>query len=182
MAEGSERLFIGVPIPGKTRLSLMRQLPEVLPGRASPPENWHFTLRFLGSTAPEQRDRLIEHLGSAELGDAFDIEFDTLGAFPNARRARVVWAGVGNGHARLERVAMVADSAAESAGFDPEKRKFSAHLTISRLKRPESVTQFLVSAGRIEAAMSVESILLYRSVPGGQHSRYSVVAEFPLGS
>jgi RNA 2',3'-cyclic 3'-phosphodiesterase len=179
-AERSERLFIGVPVPEKTRLSLMRQIPSPLPGKPTRAENWHFTLRFLGSTEPAMRDRLIETLRGTRFGNAFDIEFDTMGAFPNPRRARVVWVGVGNGHEALERIAEKAESAARAAGFDAEARKFTAHLTISRMKQPESAAALLAKSGRINATMQVTEVVLYRSELGGQHSRYAVVAAFPL--
>lgn len=178
--EQRERLFIGVPVPEKTRLSLMRQIPSPLPGKPTPAENWHFTLRFLGSTEPAMRDRLIEKLRGTSFGNAFDIEFDTLGAFPNARRARVVWVGVGNGHGALERIAEKAESAARDAGFDAETRRFTAHLTISRMREPLSVAGILSKARPIQATMRVEEIDLYRSESGGAHSRYSVVTAIPL--
>src|SRR6187551_3410494 len=113
----------------------MRQIPADLPGRAAPPENWHFTLRFLGSTDAHRRDRLIDALASRNFGSMFEIEFDALGAFPNPRRARVLWVGVGNGHEKLERVALAAEGAARESGFEAESRKFTAHLTISRMRQ-----------------------------------------------
>ena len=161
-------------------MSLLRQIPPTVPGRATPPENWHFTLRFLGSTDGVRRGHLIEALRATDFGAAFDIEFDKLGAFPNARRARVLWVGVGNGHARLERVAAKAEAAARESGFDPEPREFTAHLTISRIREAASVTDFLEKARRVSATMSVSDVILFRSEPGGQHSRYTVVAAFPL--
>ena len=178
--EATERLFIGVPVPEATRLSLMKQIPKGLPGRATPAENWHFTLRFLGSTDAARRDSLIEALRSKNFGRGFDIEFDKLGAFPNSRRARVIWIGVGNGRARLETIAEKVEAAAGESGFEHESRKFAAHLTIARMKQAEPVTDFLARAYSIEAIMRVEHVVLFRSELGGEHSRYSVVAAFPL--
>ena len=176
----TERLFIGVPVPERTRLNLMRQIPPDLPGRPAPPENWHFTLRFLGSTDAARRDRLIDALASKNFGSAFEIEFDALGAFPNPRRARVLWVGVGNGHEKLERVALAAEGAARESGFEAESRKFTAHLTISRMKQSESLVEFLAKARNVSAAMRVDEVILFKSELGSDHSRYTVVAAFPL--
>ena len=175
-----QRLFIGVPVPESTKLALSRQVPSFVPGKPSPLENWHFTLRFLGNTDVTRRAKLIERLRATNFGPSFDIEFDTLGAFPNPRRARVIWLGVGRGRERLESVADKAEKAAVETGFEPEPRKFSAHLTVSRLKQPEPIAQFLAKAGRVDAIMRVTEVILYRSEPGRGHSRYSVVAAFPL--
>lgn len=176
----TQRLFIGVPVPEATRLALSRQIPSFRPGKPTPLENWHFTLRFLGSTDPARCAKLIECLRNTSFGQSFEIEFDRLGAFPTPGRARVVWVGVGNGRDRLERVADRAEAAAVEAGFEPEPRKFSAHLTISRLKQPESIAQFLAKARKVSATMRATAVILYRSELGRGHSHYSVVAAFPL--
>jgi 2'-5' RNA ligase len=178
--EETQRLFIGVPVSESTRLVLARQIPSNLPGNPSPLENWHFTLRFLGATDPERREKLIENLRATNFGAAFDIAFESLGEFPNPRRARVVWMGVGRGKERLEAVAEKAEKAAVLSGFDPESRRFSAHLTVSRIKQPQSIDQFLLKSRKVDAAMRVEEVILYRSEMGRGHSKYSIVARFPL--
>jgi 2'-5' RNA ligase len=175
-----ERLFVGVPVAERTRLTLERQLPSKLPGRPGPSENWHFTLRFLGATRRDLRDRFIEDLRRKSFGAPFDIEFDMLGAFPNPRRARILWVGVGLGHERLESIASKVEGSARAAGFDPEPRKFTAHLTLSRLRPPESVAHLLATAQPIDAKMRVNEVILYRSELGGLHSRYAVVDTFLL--
>ena len=176
----TERLFIGVPVDESTRSILVRQLPRNLPGKPTPPENWHFTLRFLGSTEAERRDALIERLSSTRFGSSFDLSFERLGAFPNAGRARVLWVGAGAGHARLEGVAQKVEQIARSIGFDAEKKPFKAHLTVSRMKEPQSVSELLARGRPVQATMRVEEVILYRSQPGGAHSQYSVVMAFPL--
>ena len=175
-----QRLFIGVPLSEAARLALSRQIPSFLPGKPSPLENWHFTLRFIGDTEPAQRAKLIDRLQATRFGNPFEVEFDKLGAFPNPGRARVVWIGVGKGREALERIAEKAEAAVVDSGFSPEARKFSAHLTVSRLKQPESIAQFLVKAPTVHATTPIREVILYRSELGRGHSRYSVVAAFPL--
>ena len=158
----------------------MRQIPADLPGRAAPPQNWHFTLRFLGATDAARRHRLIDTLGSTNFGSAFEIEFDALGAFPNPRRARVLWVGVGSGQEKLERVALAVEEAARRSGFEAEPRKFTAHLTVSRMKQSESVLEFLSKARKVSAVMRVDEVILFKSELGRDHSRYGVVSAFQL--
>jgi RNA 2',3'-cyclic 3'-phosphodiesterase len=92
----------------------------------------------------------------------------------------VLWVGVGNGHSQLEAIAAKVEEAALVAGFDPEPRKFTAHLTLSRIRPPESVTHLLATARPVDAIMRVSEVILYRSEPGGGGSRYTVIEEFPL--
>ena len=99
--EGRERLFIGVPLTEEARRGIEKSLPKKLPGKVVPIENWHFTLRFLGSTAPDVRDQIIQRLKFAGCGAAFTIRFSELGAFPGAGRARVLWLGIDEGVERM---------------------------------------------------------------------------------
>jgi 2'-5' RNA ligase len=55
-AEKPERLFIGVALSDEARRAIALSLPKILPGKPVSPENWHFTLRFLGSTRADQRE------------------------------------------------------------------------------------------------------------------------------
>ena len=180
-APETQRLFVGVPVPEKTSVSIMRQLPASLPGRQPPLTNWHFTLRFLGAAETVKRDRLIDELKAAPLGAAFPISFDGLGAFPNPRRAKVLWLGVSNGRERLEALAAKVETAARSSGFEPETRRFSAHLTLSRLRSPEAVGDLLSKSRPVNAEMHVDHVILYSSVTGGPHSVYTILHAFPLG-
>lgn len=177
----TQRLFVGVPVPEKTSVSIARQLPAPLPGRQPPLGNWHFTLRFLGETEAEARDRLIEKLFAASFGAEFPISFDKVGAFPNPRRARVVWLGVGSGRERLAALATQVETAARSCGFDPETRRFAPHLTLSRLRSPESVADIISKLRPLNAGMTVDRVILYSSATGGPHSVYTIVQTFPLG-
>jgi 2'-5' RNA ligase len=175
-----ERLFVGIPIATGTREKLLGKIPRRLPGRVTPPENWHFTLRFLGATLPEQKERILRELRAIDFGKSFQIRFDGLGAFPNVSRARVIWLGVGMGSDRLSEIASLVESAAARAGFEPERRRFAPHLTLSRPGDTVPVSQILSAQRPVNVQMRVDQVILYQSATGGAHSRYSVVTAFPL--
>jgi 2'-5' RNA ligase len=178
--EKKERLFIGVPLSDDVRREIGKSLPKILPGKVVPIENWHFTLRFLGSTAADVRDQVIQRLKFAGCGAAFTIRFSELGAFPSAGRARVLWLGIDEGVERMKQLAAIAEAAARSAGFVAETREFTPHLTLSRIDPPTSVKTLLTSEVRFGQRMKVSSLILYRSRLGGGPARYEEVAKFEL--
>lgn len=175
-----ERLFIAVPLTEQTRAKIAAALPA-LPGRRVPPPNWHFTLRFLGDTEPERRDRLIGILGRTRLAKSFSIRFDGLGAFPRAKRARIIWLGVTDGARELILLAEAVESAVRRSDFPAEKRPFKPHLTLSRVEPPRSVNDVLTSQPALDITMPVSEIALVRSSLGAGPAKYEIVEKFLLG-
>ncbi|HKC80598.1 MAG TPA: RNA 2',3'-cyclic phosphodiesterase [Gemmatimonadaceae bacterium] len=175
-----ERLFIGVPVSADARDAIARALPKNLPGKPVAPDKWHFTLRFLGATESETRDKIVAGLSSTPLGSEFQVRFGQLGAFPNSRRARILWLGLTKGGERLCELAATAEDVARSAGFPAEGRAFKPHLTLSRIDPPVSVTALLEQHHRYDFAMTVTAVILYRSRLGGGPARYEEVARFAL--
>lgn len=175
-----ERLFIGAPLSEDARAAVARLLPKNLPGKIVTPDKWHFTLRFLGATTPAAREAVIAELSKAKLGAPFRIRFGRLGAFPNTRRARVLWLGVPLGSEQLSALAGVAETAARAAGFRAEGRRFTPHLTLSRIDPPQSVEALVKNERDLGVEMRVESMILYRSRLGGGPAPYEEVQRFAV--
>jgi 2'-5' RNA ligase len=175
-----ERLFIGVPVTSDARAAIARKLPKNLPGKLVAPDKWHFTLRFLGPTTPAARDKIIGRLSSAKRGPGFQVRFGELGGFPNPRRARILWLGVTRGGERLSELAAIAEDAARKAGFAAEGKRFTPHLTLSRIDPPQSIAELLAQKHCYEIEMTVAALILYRSSLGSGPARYEEVARFEL--
>jgi 2'-5' RNA ligase len=143
---------------------------------------WHVTLRFLGRV-PDV-DVLLGALRESLAGDARvdAIAIGGSGAFPNARRASVVWLGVREGTEALTRVAAAVESASVVAGFPPEPRPFRSHLTVARVPRPRDVAAVLDALGDdpIGRAWSAADVVLVSSDTRPTGSVYSEVARVPL--
>jgi 2'-5' RNA ligase len=180
-AEKPERLFIGIPVTDDVRRSIVRALPRNLPGKPVPPENWHFTLRFLGATPAATRDQVVQLLRAATCGAPFMIRFDSLGAFPRPSRARILWLGIDEGAERMIQLAAIAEATARVAGFAAESKPFRPHLTLSRIDPPASVSALVSSKPPFGARMTVASLILYRSRLGGGPARYEEVERIQLG-
>ncbi|HEU0298119.1 MAG TPA: RNA 2',3'-cyclic phosphodiesterase [Longimicrobium sp.] len=185
-ADSAGRLFIGVPLTEEARRAiaahLRRTMADGVPGRPVPAASWHLTLRFLGTTRADQLAAVARHLSAAELGDAFDVGFGGLGAFPRARSARVLWIGLTEGVERLMSLGRIAEAAARGAGFAPEEKPFKPHLTLSRIQPPRDVARAIEQVPPLDLRMRVEEVIVFRSHLGGGPARYEAVERFGLRS
>lgn len=182
---GGERLFVAVALTEPVRRALDAHLRGALggrplPGRAVAPARWHLTLRFLGDTSPARRDEVVRAMRAGDRGPPFTLGFGRLGAFPRASRAAVLWLGVDEGETPLRALAAAAEEAARRAGFPPEERPFSPHLTLARIRPPVDVRAVAERVPPFGARMPVDETVLFRSLPGPGGARYEAVERFPL--
>jgi 2'-5' RNA ligase len=153
-------------------------------------EQWHLTLAFMPDVAERHLDDLVERLTRAgRRRTPFTLRVAGGGAFPNAGRARVLWAGVeADEHARteLDRLATGARAAATKAGAAPEGGRFRAHVTLARLGRPAELSRWvrLLDAYRGPAWEVTELALIASHLGEGprKRPRYELVDSFALGA
>jgi len=175
-----ERMFLAVALDDSSRHAIATHLESslagrMLPGKKVPPENWHITLRFLGSTAPLQRDRILATLDQHLMVEPLRVRFGGLGGFPRQSRASVLWMGVGGAAKSLQDLAEACEAAAQEAGFEPEGRPFHPHLTLSRIRPPLDVRPLVDLVPPSGVRFDVEMVTLYRTVLGNGPARYEVV-------
>jgi RNA 2',3'-cyclic 3'-phosphodiesterase len=145
----------------------------------------HVTLAFFGEVAEARVDevrvaaqRVVAH------HQAFSATVSGGGVFPDWRRPRVVWLGLGdNDH--LMALGNEIGLMATTLGFAPD-HSFRAHLTIGRIPRPLSAEQRVVlrsALGALSGAypFDVTRVVLMRSAISPAGSEYSELASFPLG-
>jgi 2'-5' RNA ligase len=139
------------------------------------------TLKFLGRTEVEHVAPIKEACRSvaAEIGPA-PIALDGLGAFPNPRKARVLWVGVVDESQVLERVAGALDSALTPLGFEPESRTFTAHLTTARFKQPATLDPSSLDVRPPDDPFLFSSFSLMASHLSPKGARYEEVERFEL--
>lgn len=100
------------------------------------PQNMHLTLKFLGEVdaleIPEVCKAVEESVAQVP-GFTFDVA--GVGAFPKVERPRTIWLGVTRGNKQLLELQEQLEEGLKPLGFPPEKRRFSPHLTLGRVKR-----------------------------------------------
>jgi 2'-5' RNA ligase len=154
------------------------RLREVAPGVAwVAPDNLHVTLKFLGGVDAPRLDRVRAALDRAVAGvPAFDLAVHGLGAFPTPTRARVVWAGIGDGGEALRAVAGRVERELAVLGFPPEERPFSPHVTLGRVREPrrnERLAAALARETSRSGTVRVDRVSLMRSDLSPRGARYS---------
>jgi 2'-5' RNA ligase len=175
------RLFVAVELPAgvlealnRLQHELQRKLPEGL--RWVRPEGIHLTLKFLGETPRSRLPAIQEAIakGVPEVGP-HEVTLGVAGTFGSRSAPRVLWVDLGGDTERLLKLQRQVDRELDRIGFPSEKRAFSPHLTLARV-RPESARD--VSGPLAEAVRSISvpaaaipidevSLMLSRLGPGG---------------
>jgi RNA 2',3'-cyclic 3'-phosphodiesterase len=180
------RTFVAVFPPPETQEALAdaaRGLPVVGKVRLTPPANIHLTLKFLGDVSQQDLGRLAEALEPVrERHEPFEASISGFGAFPSPRRARILWAGIGEGAAELRALARDVEESLEPLGFEREDRTYVPHLTLGRARgRPVALeTVETVESPSLVPEFFVCHAELVESVLGGAGAAYSTLAAYPL--
>lgn len=149
-----------------------------IPGRLTPIENWHITLRYLGAVDQVTYERFLGGLGEVGECGPFQLGLGGIGAFPNPRRATVVWVGVDRGADALYDLAVICEEAAEGAGIAREDRPFRPHLTLARVRPPADVTSIVDTP--VPARWLVDRVIVFQTVSGRGGVRYEPLETVPL--
>ena len=133
------RAFVALTLPPPLRAHLAG-VQECLSGqgvrgRWVRPESMHLTLKFLGSLKPEAVPGVVAALEPVALAcPPLALSTLGLGGFPNRRRVRVVWMGIGGESERLAGLQQSIDAALARLDWLPAKRPLKGHVTLARAK------------------------------------------------
>jgi 2'-5' RNA ligase len=178
------RLFVALvpPVVVRSELAL---LASPLPGlRWTPEDNLHLTLRFIGETDAEKQARFEDALTRLHV-EPFVLPVGGIGLFPTRGPAKVLWAGVGNGHTRLYQLRKQVDEALLAVDAALAVPSFHPHFTLGRIGEnndTKSLAQFLAKNAGFEAPpfLVTEIHLLASELVPGHPPRYRPVRTFPL--
>ncbi len=190
----SWRLFIAIELPAevlKVIEELQEDLKQAIPIRAARwtrPEGIHLTLKFLGDVSSDQVDSVSAGLRDSATGHtAFDLAVQGIGCFPDLRRPRVLWVGVGGETDRLRTLHSSVEKHITPLGFPTEARGFNPHLTLARTAQQASRDDIALigkvaserDVGQL-AAWRADAVSLMRSHLHPDGVRYEQVGAAPL--
>jgi len=148
------------------------------------PENVHLTLKFLGEIDEKMVDRIAGVMEkSVKEVSPFRIKLRGVGVFPSMDYMRVVWIGIENAE-KLGIIVGRLENDLSNLGFKKEKRRFSPHMTIGRVKSPRNkeILQNFLKENREKdfGELEVKCIRLKKSVLTPKGPEYSTVKEVPF--
>ncbi len=134
------RAFIAIPLPDSVKYwitGIQKQMKRSnIQASWQKPENLHLTIKFLGQIRNDQIDQIKYCMSRvSEQFLAFSLYGSGIGVFPSVRFSRVLWTGIGGQTEQLESlVTNLEQSLFTESGMKKEKKRFSAHLTLARMK------------------------------------------------
>ena len=176
------QLFVAVELPLDIRLYI-KSLGRGIPGsRPLPAEQIHLTLRFLGEVEGSLFQDIRECLSEVKK-NPFSLQVRGVGCFPPRGAPRVIWAGV-TPTEELLRLKKRVDRALLSCGVELEKRKFSPHITLARLRNSpiQRVSEFLAGNSFLQTPeFTVDSFHLFSSQLGKSGALHTLEESYYLG-
>lgn len=176
------RIFIALPA-GDDVIAFFRPIHEFLQrfkGCLSvvPGENYHITLKFYGDCTEDTQGAIEDGFRAmGPLPGRIPVKIRGLGTFPDMERARVIWSGLDMDAGPVNLLLKMTDDFSSPLGFPPEKRGFTPHLTLARVKReraiPRELMEYLRSNVRMEFLESAfDRITLFESLLGSGGAKY----------
>lgn len=181
------RCFIAINLDTAVRANIIafiqqNNLSEKFKGtRWVKPENLHITLAFLGEITTNQASiikKILENISSKY--EPFAIELSDIGFFPNRKNPKVFWIGIKE-QPKLLKLKHDIDKYLTECNIFFDKKPFSPHLTIGRIKSPLKIKPEIVEALDFKASFLVTEIFLVKSDLLSNGPVYSNLYSFKFG-
>jgi RNA 2',3'-cyclic 3'-phosphodiesterase len=186
------RLFIGVALDETVRRSaaaiaaaLGERLAGQIKARWIPAPNLHITLWFLGHVLEDRAREVLRAIDMPFATPGFELHVAGLGAFPMSGPPRVLWLGIQDGANSLTRLHGELAARLTAIGFEPERRPYSAHLTIARVTSSErgtssSLRDSLRAVPATAGTCRVDAVTVFQSHLSPKGATYEPLLRVPL--
>jgi 2'-5' RNA ligase len=158
------RLFIAVDLPETIKKNLETMFFGIPGARWVAPDQIHLTVRFIGDVDGALYLDIKNELEEVSISP-FDIRLKGVGHFPPRGMPRVLWVGLDKNES-LQLLRKKIDTTLLKIGLEPERRKFSPHITLARLKNTpiQKIANFLSGNGMFnQKPFQVDDYKLYSS-------------------
>lgn len=180
------RMFIATDIGEREEIINVEKKLETMQGKIKLVEPWniHLTLKFLGETSEKLIPEIKEVMEEASKDiSPFSCELAGIGAFPSANYIRIIWIGLKD-NGETKRIAQRLEEGLESYGFKREKREFTPHITIARVKNVKDKQEMKLFLQKYANAsfgkVNIDSIVLKKSELKKEGPIYETLTEVKL--
>jgi 2'-5' RNA ligase len=183
------RLFVAVELDEAVRAAAARVAEDLkqqlrrtgMDARWVASDKLHFTLVFIGHIDDRAAESFVSALGRPFTRIPLRLRLGRCGVFPQSGSPRVIWIGLAEGGEALRQLQEAVVSRLQPLGFEPERRPFTAHLTIARVKDvPRAAARevrAIVTAAKVpDMGCLVTRVTLFRSHLSPKGSRYEALA------
>ena len=138
--EDNVRTFVAIEFHGHVRSALVKLVGQLARARVDGlrpvnPLETHLTLKFLGNLPSARLESMASEIRRAVSGQhSFTIALNGAGVFPKKDEPRVLWVGIDGDLSALSALHKAVEDALEKLGFSRERREFSPHLTVARIR------------------------------------------------
>ena len=184
------RVFCAIELPDDVRTRLQEHTARLRKEFAEAAASWsrveniHLTLKFFGNVELDRIPQIsAAATRTAEQFSKFEIDVGTTGVFPRPSRAQVLWIGVSDPSGQLAAVQKQLEDNCAILGFAKEDRAYRPHLTIARIRKPESARHLADTHLKLNfpsLAVRVHELILFRSELSSKGSRYTPISHHPL--
>lgn len=175
------RLFVAIDIPDLIKPFVANLGGTIHGGRPVPEDQLHITLKFIGEVDTAALHDIRDALHSVR-HDRFSIRLQGVGHFPPRGMPKVIWAGLEQSGGTVALRNKI-EKSLFAIGIERERRKFSPHLTLCRLKNTplKKVTRFLAEHAPLETPeFEIADFTLYSSILTQKGAVHTVEEIIPL--
>jgi 2'-5' RNA ligase len=150
--------------------------------------NLHLTLLFLGEVDQRDLTAVCRAVADTTASHApFAMTIERAGAFPNVRRPRTLWVGVGTGTQEVCALHDAAEPPLLKLGcYRREERGYTPHLTLGRVRADRPAAELTATLNKRAAwsagETTVREILVMGSELTSEGPVYSVLSRAKLGA
>ncbi|MGB0716197.1 MAG: RNA 2',3'-cyclic phosphodiesterase [Phycisphaerae bacterium] len=182
------RSFVAIALNTQARRAIDRVQSslkaEVRSVRWVHPELFHLTLKFLGEIEDGwvvDASKAIDQV--ARNFSPFTLRVSGTGCYPPRGPVRVIWAGIEEDQGQLMNLVDAVEASMEEAGFERERRSFSAHITMGRIRDDRSrgeLRQKVEGATLKPVDVEVNELILMASNLSSSGPSYTPMSTLPL--
>lgn len=182
----SKRIFIGIGINSEIRKGIYGFTTKLFGNEENikivPPQNIHITMKFLGDTRVQKIGIIKKAI--IDLADSInEFEFEVtgeIGGFPALRDAKIVFLKIGRGAGSFLEIYEKLEDGLSSINIRKEKRRFSPHITIARIKGRKGQGSLLEREKGNLYSSKCRCITLFESKLRQTGAEYTILEEFSL--